>query len=134
MGDCTLECSSIRKIFLASNHLKNKKCSIEIQGTGKETRAFCYVDDAVEQLVCMLKNGMKGELYNIGMQKEINITPDLATFGKAIANGMPLSVVAGKKKLMQGMEQIFFSSTFGRFFKCTISYVLQNSARHILFQ
>ena len=48
------------------------------------------------------------------MQKEIKVTPDLATFGKAIANGMPLSVVAGKKKLMQGMKEIFFSTTFGK--------------------
>ena len=63
----------IRKIFIASNKLKSNNCSIEIQGTGKETRAFCFVDDAVEQLVCMLKEGKKGELYNIGMQREIEI-------------------------------------------------------------
>ena len=64
----------IRKIYIASNKLKSNSCSIEIQGTGKETRAFCFVDDAVEQLVCLLKEGKKGELYNIGMQRETEIS------------------------------------------------------------
>lgn len=88
----------IRKIFLASNHLKNKKCSIEIQGTGKETRAFCYVDDAVEQLVCMLKNGMKGELYNIGMQKEININKLI----EDISNLLEINVEVLSSNLLRG--------------------------------
>lgn len=32
------------------------------------------------------------------------MTPDLSTFGKAIANGFPLSAVAGKKEIMQIAE------------------------------
>ena len=55
-----------------------------------------------------------------GMQKEIKVTPDLAIFGKAIANGMPLSVVAGKKKLMQGMKEIFFYNIWRRSFICKL--------------
>ncbi len=50
-----------------------KKCSIQIQGTGDETRAFCYITDAVDQLICLMENGQRNELYNIGMQKEITI-------------------------------------------------------------
>ncbi len=48
-----------------------------------------------------------------GAQKYFNVTPDLATFGKGIANGYPLSVLAGKKKYMNIVEDIFFSGTFG---------------------
>lgn len=48
-----------------------------------------------------------------GAQELFGVTPDLATFGKGLANGLPLSVVAGKTELMRGMEQIFFSTTFG---------------------
>ena len=48
-----------------------------------------------------------------GMQEYSKVTPDLATFGKAIANGMPLSVLAGKKEIMKKFEQVFFSFTFG---------------------
>ena len=63
----------VKKIFIASNNLRKIECTIDIQGSGKETRAFCYIDDAVDQLICMMNHGKKGELYNIGMQKEIDI-------------------------------------------------------------
>jgi glutamate-1-semialdehyde 2,1-aminomutase len=36
-----------------------------------------------------------------GAQEEFGITPDLCTFAKAIANGMPLSVLAGRADLME---------------------------------
>ena len=48
-----------------------------------------------------------------GAQNYFNVIPDLATFGKGIANGFPLSVLAGKKKYMRLVEKIFFSGTFG---------------------
>jgi glutamate-1-semialdehyde aminotransferase len=48
-----------------------------------------------------------------GAQKLFDVTPDLSTFGKGIANGYPLSVVAGRREVMREMESIFFSGTFG---------------------
>ncbi len=63
----------LKKIFIASDGWVSKKCEIKIQGTGDETRAFCYVSDAVDQLICLMENGKKDELYNIGMQKEKTI-------------------------------------------------------------
>jgi glutamate-1-semialdehyde 2,1-aminomutase len=48
-----------------------------------------------------------------GAQELFDVTPDLSTFGKGIANGFPLSAVVGKKEIMQEMEHIFFSGTFG---------------------
>ena len=48
-----------------------------------------------------------------GAQNYFNVTPDLATFGKGIANGFPLSVLTGKRKYMELVEKIFFSGTFG---------------------
>ncbi len=50
---------------------------------------------------------------NGGAQELFGVTPDLATFGKGMANGYPLSVVTGRKDLMKLMEDIFFSFTFG---------------------
>lgn len=50
---------------------------------------------------------------NGGAQEYFGVTPDLATFGKGLANGYPVSAVAGRKDLMQLMEEIFFSFTFG---------------------
>jgi len=48
-----------------------------------------------------------------GAQEWFGVTPDLATFGKGLANGFPLSAVAGRADLMKLMEEIFFSFTFG---------------------
>jgi len=48
-----------------------------------------------------------------GGQEYLGITPDLATFGKAMGNGMPISAVTGRADIMNEMEEIFFSGTFG---------------------
>ena len=48
-----------------------------------------------------------------GAQELFKVTPDLATFGKGMANGFPLSAVVGSNKIMQKVEDIFFSGTFG---------------------
>ena len=50
---------------------------------------------------------------NGGAQELFGVTPDLSTFGKGIANGMPLSAIVGKREIMLEMEEIFFSGTFG---------------------
>ena len=47
-----------------------------------------------------------------GAQKLFNVTPDLATFGKAMGNGWPISCIVGKKEIMQVFEDAFFSFTF----------------------
>ena len=48
-----------------------------------------------------------------GAQELFGVTPDLATFGKGIANGYPLSALVGKAEYMDVVEKIFFSGTFG---------------------
>lgn len=50
---------------------------------------------------------------NGGAQQLFGVTPDLATFGKGLANGYPVSAVAGRADVMRLMEEIFFSFTFG---------------------
>ncbi len=47
-----------------------------------------------------------------GLQKVHGVTPDLSTFGKAMANGMPISALVGKKGLMEHMPEISYSGTF----------------------
>src|SRR5262249_52378839 len=49
-----------------------------------------------------------------GAQQHFGVTPDLATFSKAVANGMPLSVLAGRADIMRLLERdLFFYTTFG---------------------
>lgn len=50
---------------------------------------------------------------NGGAQEYFNVIPDLATFGKGLANGYPVSAIAGRRDVMKLMEEIFFSFTFG---------------------
>lgn len=48
-----------------------------------------------------------------GAQEMFGVTPDLASFGKSMANGMPISALVGKAEYMRLMEELFFSFTFG---------------------
>lgn len=49
-----------------------------------------------------------------GAQELFGVSPDLVAFGKGIANGYPISAVAGKKDLMKQIEEgVFVSTTFG---------------------
>lgn len=53
-----------------------------------------------------------------GYQSLCNVTPDLSTFGKAVANGYPLGVIGGKKKYMdyfihpEKAKQVLIAGTY----------------------
>jgi len=48
-----------------------------------------------------------------GAQERYGVVPDLSTFGKAMANGYPISACVGKAEFMKVVEQkVFISSTF----------------------
>lgn len=47
-----------------------------------------------------------------GAQSFFDVKPDIALFGKSMANGFPISAIVGKKVIMKEMENIFYSSTF----------------------
>lgn len=49
---------------------------------------------------------------NGGAQELFGITPDLATFGKGIANGYPLSAIAGKAEIMRKFTDVHYSFTY----------------------
>jgi len=49
-----------------------------------------------------------------GGSEKFNVVPDMAAFGKGMANGYPISAVAGRKEIMEQIEQgVFVSTTFG---------------------
>lgn len=48
-----------------------------------------------------------------GAQEYYGVTPDLACLGKAMANGLPLGAVVGKRDIMQAFERCFISGTYG---------------------
>ncbi len=52
---------------------------------------------------------------NGGAQALFEVVPDLAIFGKSVANGMPLAVLVGKREYMEVLNRpdVFFSTTYG---------------------
>tara|TARA_R110001583_G_scaffold9788_2_gene45922 strand:- start:38022 stop:39311 length:1290 start_codon:yes stop_codon:yes gene_type:complete len=68
-----------------------------------------------------------------GAQTLFGVTPDLATFGKGMANGYPISAVVGRRDIMMLMEDIFFSGTFAgetlslAATKATLDFMIENN-------
>lgn len=59
---------------------------------------------------------VSGFRYALGGASEYyRVTPDLVAFGKGMANGMPVSAVAGRKEIIEliGTQGVFISATFG---------------------
>jgi glutamate-1-semialdehyde aminotransferase len=48
-----------------------------------------------------------------GAYGKFGVTPDIACFGKALGNGVPISVILGRADVMDVFEESFFSFTFG---------------------
>jgi len=49
-----------------------------------------------------------------GAQEYFGVTPDLACYSKAFANGMPISLLTGRREVMELFkEDVFFFTTFG---------------------
>ena len=63
----------VRKIYEATDRLKTKSAKITIQGTGSETRAFCYIDDAIEGVILAATKGADRDIYNVGTDNETTI-------------------------------------------------------------
>lgn len=62
-------------------HNKATSNAIPIQGTGQETRSFCYIDDFVSGLLTVLDKGENRQVYNIGTQDEISIADLVSKVG-----------------------------------------------------
>ncbi len=54
-----------------------RRLRFDIQGTGKETRSFCYIDDLVSGVMVMRDSGEHLGIYHIGTTEEVSIA-DLA--------------------------------------------------------
>ncbi len=57
--------------------VKNAKKSINIKGSGQQTRSFIYIDDFLDAFHLIFKKGKNLNIYNIGTKEQIKIL-DLA--------------------------------------------------------
>lgn len=70
--------------------------TLRIEGTGNETRSFCYIDDFIDglyRLICL--KSKKFDIYNIGNNKEIKII-SLAKKITKLLNKKNLKISKGK--------------------------------------
>jgi nucleoside-diphosphate-sugar epimerase len=65
----------------------------EMQGTGDETRSFCFIDDLIDGIMVMRDKGEHLGIYHVGTVEEVTIT-DLAR-RIARAGGREIEPVAG---------------------------------------
>ena len=71
----------VMKLKIASKNWSKKIVDIEIEGTGYETRAFCYIEEAIDQIMLIYRLGKKGELYHVGVSDEIKIKDVIKKIG-----------------------------------------------------
>lgn len=74
-----------------------------VRGLTREEGALLVFDEIV--------SGFRVALGGAG--EYLGVTPDLACFGKAMANGLPLSAVVGRSEVMELFDEVFYSLTFG---------------------
>ena len=88
-----------------------------IQSNGPKQGYLNKVKELVHKYKAILifDEVVSGFRYSLGGASELyGVTPDLAAFGKGMGNGYSGSVVAGRKELMEQIEQgVFVSTTFG---------------------
>lgn len=107
---------SLKKIF---NENKNEVAAVIMEPVGvvepednflEEVRDITYENGAL-LIFDEIITGFRLSLG--GAQEYYKVIPDLACFGKAMANGMPISAVVGRREIMEIFDEIFFSFTFG---------------------
>lgn len=69
---------------------------VPIEGTGHETRSFCYIDDATRGLMTVIQKGKHMEIYNIGTDEETSIKDLVREIGRFF--GIQVAIVAGPLK------------------------------------
>ena len=76
------------------SRLQSKIVTFPIQGSGKETRAFVFIDDFIDGLMKVLGRGKHMEIYNIGTMDEISIKDVAVEVGKYF--GKEAEIVPGE--------------------------------------
>lgn len=134
-------CKNGRDGFLNKPSCNN--CNCEQKNFLQQVKDLCGKHGAVFILDEMI-TGFRFDLQ--GAMKLFDVEPDLATFGKGMANGFPLSALIGKKEIMnlggileEGAERLFLISTthgsemssLGAFIKTVEVYQKQNVTQHL---
>lgn len=79
---------------------------IRILSDGLARRAFCYLKDALLQMLAVILRGEDGEVYNIGNDSHVNIRELAQTVRQAAGNDLQVVVENNPPAYMQGTPEI----------------------------
>lgn len=82
----------IKKII--ENNKSKGIIKLPIQGSGKETRAYIYIDDFINGMLKVLDKGKHLEIYNIGTMQEIKISQLVEKIGRCF--NIKIKLIPGK--------------------------------------
>lgn len=99
MGDEHVIPQLVEKCVRLSKNLRKKTITLPLQGGGKTTRAFCFIDDAVEATLIAADKGVNRGVYNIGDPREELAIRELA---RRIARCLGLSARVASSPLPEG--------------------------------
>ena len=108
--------SSLEKIF---NENKGRVAGVILEAIGIEEPKDDFLQKVKELAhkngAVLIFDEMKTGFHFAlgGVEEFTGVVPDIAAFGKGMANGYPLAVIAGKKEIMEYVDKTFFSFTFG---------------------
>ncbi len=114
------DCTSVQTLFdahpnrIACVVLEAARTTEPAPGFLSELKSLCHRNGALLVFDEMI-TGFR--CHRAGAQHLYGVTPDLSTFGKAIANGFALSAIAGKREFMRlggldhDRERVFLLST-----------------------
>jgi len=84
----------LRMKDLCKNNI-DKEIKFPILGTGKETRAFVFIDDFIDGLKLVLEKGEHMNIYHIGTMEEISIEQVAVEVGKYF--GKRVTIIPGQR-------------------------------------
>ncbi len=87
----------IRNVLKGIN-IEYGNSSIVIQGTGRETRSFCYIEDFLSGFDAIMADNIDMNIYNIGVNDEISILDLVSTIGDLLK----INVVVQKSEILNG--------------------------------
>jgi len=83
----------ITKMKQLSGNFTKKSIDFPIQGSGLETRAFCYIDDAIDGLIMSAVKGEKGQIYHLGTEEEVSIIQLAEMIAEIL--GLKINIISG---------------------------------------
>jgi nucleoside-diphosphate-sugar epimerase len=86
----------VARIVRLSEGMTKKSIDLPIQGDGRETRSFCFIDDGARGALLAGERGSPGEIYHVGTDREVPIRDVIEMVAAAL--GIRVHLVPGEAR------------------------------------